>query len=84
MVGEGGFEPPNPKEQIYSLLRLATSLLTHYGAPATGRNLQECILAGAGWIEPPLRESKSRALTAWPYPYENRSEKRLPLSEKKH
>ncbi len=29
MVGGGGFEPPNPKEQIYSLPRLATSLLAH-------------------------------------------------------
>ena len=26
MVERGGFEPPNPKEQIYSLSRLATSL----------------------------------------------------------
>ncbi len=29
MVGRGGFEPPNPKEQIYSLPRLATSLSPH-------------------------------------------------------
>ena len=26
MVERGGFEPPNPKEQIYSLPRLTTSL----------------------------------------------------------
>ncbi len=26
MVEEGGFEPPNPKELIYSQLRLASSL----------------------------------------------------------
>ena len=29
MVGEDGFEPPNPKELIYSQPRLATSLFTH-------------------------------------------------------
>ena len=30
-VVEGdGFEPPNPKEQIYSLPRLTTSLAFHY------------------------------------------------------
>ena len=29
LVGRGGFEPPNPKEQIYSLPRLATSLPSH-------------------------------------------------------
>ena len=29
MVGGGGFEPPNPKEQIYSLPHLATLLLAH-------------------------------------------------------
>lgn len=28
MVGEGGFEPPNPKEQIYSLPRLTVSLFS--------------------------------------------------------
>ena len=28
-VEEGGVEPPNPKEQIYSLPRLATSLFFH-------------------------------------------------------
>ena len=49
MVGEGGFEPPNPKEQIYSLLRLTTSLLAHDGAPATGRNLQECVIGRGRW-----------------------------------
>ena len=27
MVEDGGFEPPNPKELIYSQLRLATSLI---------------------------------------------------------
>lgn len=32
MVGEGGFEPSNPKEQIYSLPRLTVSLLAHYYA----------------------------------------------------
>jgi hypothetical protein len=31
MVEEGGFEPPNPKELIYSQLRLAASLLLHCG-----------------------------------------------------
>ena len=30
VVGEDGFEPPNPKELIYSQPRLATSLFTHY------------------------------------------------------
>lgn len=30
MVGEDRFELPNPKEQIYSLPRLATSLLPHW------------------------------------------------------
>ena len=34
MEGEG-FEPPNPKERIYSPPRLASSLLLHNGA---GRN----------------------------------------------
>ena len=29
VVGEDGFEPPNPKELIYSQPRLATSLFTH-------------------------------------------------------
>ena len=29
MVGEDGFEPPNPKELIYSQPRLATSLFAH-------------------------------------------------------
>jgi hypothetical protein len=29
MVEGGGFEPPNPKEQIYSLPRLASSLPLH-------------------------------------------------------
>ena len=29
VVERGGFEPPNPKEQIYSLSRLATSLSLH-------------------------------------------------------
>ena len=29
MVEEGGFEPPNPKELIYSQPRLAASLLLH-------------------------------------------------------
>ena len=29
MVEEGGFEPPNPQELIYSQPRLATSLLLH-------------------------------------------------------
>ena len=29
MVEEGGFEPPNPKELIYSQPRLATSLFAH-------------------------------------------------------
>ena len=32
MVGGGRFELPNPKEQIYSLPRLATSLPAHYDA----------------------------------------------------
>ena len=31
MVEAGGFEPPNPKELIYSQPRLATSLLLHCG-----------------------------------------------------
>ena len=37
MVGEVGFEPTYPKrEQIYSLPRLTTSLLTHnYGVTAS-------------------------------------------------
>ena len=30
VVGEDGFEPPNPKELIYSQPRLATSLFTQY------------------------------------------------------
>ena len=30
VVGEDGFEPPNPKELIYSQPRLATSLFTHF------------------------------------------------------
>ena len=30
MVEEGGFEPPNPKELIYSQLRLATSLFFQF------------------------------------------------------
>lgn len=29
VVGEDGFEPPNPKELIYSQPRLATSLFAH-------------------------------------------------------
>ena len=29
VVEEGGFEPPNPKELIYSQPRLATSLFLH-------------------------------------------------------
>lgn len=29
MVGRDGFEPPNPKEEVYSLPRLAASLSTH-------------------------------------------------------
>lgn len=29
MVGEDGFEPPNPEELIYSQPRLATSLFAH-------------------------------------------------------
>lgn len=29
MVEEGGFEPPNPKELIYSQPRLAASLFLH-------------------------------------------------------
>ena len=37
MVERGGFEPPNPKEQIYSLSRLATSLSLHNGAENRNR-----------------------------------------------
>ena len=37
MVERGGFEPPNPKEQIYSLSRLATSLSLHSGAENRNR-----------------------------------------------
>ncbi len=29
LVEDDGFEPPNPKEEIYSLPRLATSLILH-------------------------------------------------------
>ena len=32
VVERDGFEPSNPKEQIYSLSRLATSLPLHHGA----------------------------------------------------
>ena len=35
MVERGGLEPPNPKEQIYSLSRLASSLSLHM-VPKTG------------------------------------------------
>ena len=35
VVERGGFEPPNPKEQIYSLPRLASSLSLHM-VPKTG------------------------------------------------
>lgn len=44
MVGEGGFEPPNPKEQIYSLLRLTTSLLAQ-GAPYRGIEPRACVFS---------------------------------------
>ena len=38
MVGGHGFEPWNPKEQIYSLPRLTTSLSSHiYGADRGSR-----------------------------------------------
>ena len=37
MVERGGFEPPNPKEQIYSLSRLATSLSLPNGAETSNR-----------------------------------------------
>ena len=37
MVERGGFEPPNPKEQIYSLSRLASSLSLHNGAENRNR-----------------------------------------------
>ena len=37
MVERGGFEPPNPKEQIYSLSRLATSLSLQNGAKNRNR-----------------------------------------------
>ena len=38
MVEEGGFEPPNPQELIYSQPRLATSLLLQlYGADYRNR-----------------------------------------------
>ena len=37
MVERGGFEPPNPKEQIYSLSRLATSLSLQNGAENRNR-----------------------------------------------
>ena len=33
VVGEDGFEPPNPKELIYSQPRLATSLFAHLIRP---------------------------------------------------
>ena len=40
LVGRGGFEPPNPKEQIYSLPRLATSLSSQKsGAEKRNRTL---------------------------------------------
>ena len=39
-MGRGGFEPPNPKEQIYSLPRLATSLSSQKsGAEKRNRTL---------------------------------------------
>ena len=38
MVGRSGFEPLNPKEQIYSLPRLATSLRLHEINGADYRN----------------------------------------------
>ena len=36
VVERGGFEPPNPKEQIYSLPRLASSLSLQLVVPKTG------------------------------------------------
>ena len=36
VVERDGFEPSNPKEQIYSLPRLATSLSLHKVVPKTG------------------------------------------------
>ena len=36
MVERDGFEPSNPKEQIYSLPRLATSLSLQNMVPKTG------------------------------------------------
>ncbi|GBG09099.1 hypothetical protein PAT3040_03727, partial [Paenibacillus agaridevorans] len=40
LVEDDGFEPPNPKEEIYSLPRLATSLILHVINPngGSGRN----------------------------------------------
>ena len=37
MVGEDGFEPPNPEELIYSQPRLATSLFTHFSKHVSAR-----------------------------------------------
>ncbi len=40
MVEEGGFEPPNPKELIYSQPRLAASLFLHMLSMVDVRGLE--------------------------------------------
>jgi|RhiMetdeSRZDD1v2_1073273.scaffolds.fasta_scaffold132935_2 hypothetical protein len=50
MVEGDGFEPPNPKERIYSPPRLATSLPLHFILKIKG-NI--CLMVAQDGIEPP-------------------------------
>ena len=63
VVERDGFEPSNPKEQIYSLPRLATSLplqvIINFEA------LFICILVASVGFEPTNVAVRVRCLTAW-------------------
>lgn len=63
MVGSGGFGPPNPKEQIYSLPRLTTSLTAHRIRSYIPPNVQKWwMLRDSNPWPPPC---KGDALTSW-------------------